>query len=343
VGVLLGNGDGTFQAAVSYSSGGLYTDAVVLGDLNRDGKLDLVVASEYATSSVTTGSVGVLLGNGDGTFQAAVSTSTPTPLGGIRSLALADFDGDGKLDLAVGAGNVLLLGNGDGTFQTPVVLGAGGPGIAVGDFNRDGKPDLAVGGITVLLNISVFPTTTTITSSSNPSAFGQSVTFSATVAPKASGTPTGTVTFMSGSKILGTSPINGSTAKFSTTALAVGRHCITAVYSGDMNFAGSRSPALHQLVNRATTMTMLVASVNTRTEGLSVTFTATVVPQYSGTPTGAVTFKNGTTTMGKVQLRGGRAIFNKVFNSAGTKSITASYSGNANFTPSSAVLTQTFN
>jgi hypothetical protein len=336
-GVLLGNGDGTFQAAVSYSSGGLYTDAVVLGDLNRDGKLDLVVASEYASSSaVTTGSVGVLLGNGDGTFQAAVSTSTPTPLGGIRSLAMADFDGDGKLDLAVGAGNFLLLGNGDGTFQTPIVLGAGGPGIAVGDFNRDGKPDLAIGGITVLMNISVFPTTTTITSSSNPSTFGQSVTFSATVTPKASGMPTGTVTFMNGSKILGTSPLNGGTAKFSTAALAVGRHCITAAYSGDTNFAVSKSPALHQLVNRATTTTMLASSLN------PPTLTATVVPQYSGIPTGTVTFKNGATIMGKVRLRGGRAIFNKVFESAGTKSITASYSGNANFTPSSAGLTQTF-
>ncbi len=344
-GVLLGNGDGTFQAAVSYSSGGLYTDAVVLGDLNRDGKLDLVLASEYASSSaVTIGSVGVLLGNGDGTFQAAVTTSTPTPLGGIRSLAMADFDGDGKLDLAVGAGNFLLLGNGDGTFQTPIVLGAGGPGIAVGDFNRDGKPVLAVGGITVLLNTSVFPTTTTITSSSNPSTFGQSVTFSATVTPKASGMPTGTVTFMNGSKILGTSPlINGGTAKFSTAALAVGRHCITAAYSGDTNFAISKSPALHQLVNRATTTTMLAASLNPPTVGLSITFTATVVPQYSGTPTGTVTFKNGATIMGKVRLRGGRAIFNKVFKSAGTKSITASYSGNANFTPSSAVLIQTFN
>ena len=342
VGVLLGNGDGTFQAAVSYSSGGLYTDAVVLGDLNKDGKLDLVVASEYATTSVTTGAVGVLLGNGDGTFQAAVITSTPTPLGGIRELGMADFDGDGKLDLAVGAGNVLLLGNGDGTFQTPIVLGAGGPGIAAGDFNLDGKPDLAVGGVTVLRNISLFPTTTTITSSSNPSVFGQSVTFSATVAPKASGTPSGTVTFRSGSKILGTSPLNGGTAKFSTAELAVGRHCITAAYSGDANFAASKSPALHQLVNRAATTTTLVSSVNPPTGGLSVTFTATVVPQYSGTPTGTVTFKNGATIVGRVQLRGGRAIFNMVFKSAGAESITAAYSGNANFTPSSADLTETF-
>ncbi len=88
---------------------------------------------------------------------------------------------------------------------------------------------------------------------------------------------------------------------------------------------------------------MLVSSVNPLTVGLSVTFAATIVPQYSGTPTGTVTFKNGATIMGKVPLRGGRAIFNKVFTSAGTKSITATYSGNANFTPSSAELTQTFN
>ena len=342
VGVLLNNGDGTFQPAVSYSSGGLYTDAVVLGDLNRDGKLDVVVASQYASGSTTTGSVGVLLGNGDGTFQPVVSTSTPTPLGGIRSLALADFDGDGTLDLAVGAGNVLLRGNGDGTFRAPIVLGASGPDIVVGDFNRDGRPDLAVGGVTVLLNIFVSPTTTTITSSLNPSAFGQSVTFSATVAPKASGTPTGTVTFRNGSKILGTSPLNGGTAKFSTAALAVGRHRISASYSGDTNFAASTSPPLNQVVNRATTTTMLVSSVNPQAVGFSVDFTATVVPQYSGIPTGTVTFMNGGTIMGKARLSDGRAMFHKVFKSAGTKSITATYSGDADFLPSSVELTQTF-
>ena len=222
------------------------------------------------------------------------------------------------------------------------MLGAGGPGIAVGDFNRDGRPDLAVGGVTVLLNISLFRTTTTITSSSNPSAFGQSVTFSAMVTPKGSGMPTGTVKFRDGSRVLGTSPLNGGTAKFSTAALAVGRHCITAAYSGDTNFAASTSPALNQVVNQAATMTTLVSSVNPRTVGLSVTFTATVVPQYSGTPTGTVTFKNGATIMGKVRLSEGRAMFHKVFKSAGTKPITASYSGDANFTPSSAELTQTF-
>jgi Bacterial Ig-like domain (group 3) len=82
-------------------------------------------------------------------------------------------------------------------------------------------------------------------------------------------------------------------------------------------------------------------AVNPPIVGLSVAFTATVVPQYDGTLTGTVTFKNGT-TMGRVRLRGGRAIFTEVFKSAGTKSISASYSGNANFTPSSTGLTQTF-
>jgi Bacterial Ig-like domain (group 3)/FG-GAP-like repeat/FG-GAP repeat len=342
VGVLLGNGDGTFQGAVTYSSGGLYTGAVELMDLNGDSKLDVVVASEYVNSSETNGSVGVLLGNGDGTFQAPLITSTPTPLGGVRSLALADFNGDGKVDLALSAGNFLLLGNGDGTFQTPKVLGAGGTGIAVGDFNRDGRPDLAVGGVTVLLNISAFPTTTTITSSSNPSTFGQSVTFSATVTPKASGMPTGTVTFREGSTILGTSPLNGGTAQFSTAALTVGHHCIRALYSGDTSFAASTSPELHQVVHRATTTITLDSSLNPSTGGMSVTFTATVVPQYSGTPAGTVTFKNGSTIMGKVQLTSGQAVFTKLFKSPGTKSVTAFYSGNANFMPSSAELTDTF-
>jgi hypothetical protein len=340
LGVLLGNGDGTFRAAVTYGPGGQFPYSLAVGDVNRDGKPDLVVANQCDSSGAcANGSLGVLLGNGDGTFQAASPTTIPAY--GFGAIALADYNGDGNLDVASG-GAVLLLGNGDGSFQSFTALGAGGFGIAVGDFNRDGKPDLAVGGVTVLLNISVFSTTTTVTSSSNPSAFRQSVTFSAMVTPKASGTPTGTVTFMNGSKILGTSPLNGGTAKLSTAALAVGRHCITAAYSGDTNFAGSTSPPLHQLVNQATTTTMLVSSVNPSTVGLSVTFSATVVPQFSGTPTGTVTFKNGATIMGKVQLRGGRAIFNKVFKSAGAESITASYSGNANFMPSSADLIQTF-
>ncbi|MGB9232931.1 MAG: VCBS repeat-containing protein, partial [Terriglobales bacterium] len=157
VGVLLGNGDGTFQAAVSYSSGGYAADSIAVADVNGDGYPDVLVTNRCASSSCTNGgSIGVLLGNGDGTFQAAVSYNS----GAERpfSAAVADVNGDGKPDLLVAnqcAGNgsctngvvSVLLGNGDGTFQTAVSYNSGGYesySIAVADVNGDGHPDLLV-------------------------------------------------------------------------------------------------------------------------------------------------------------------------------------------------------
>ena len=155
VSVLLGNGDGTYQSAVSYSSGGLDSNAVVIGDVNGDGKPDLVVANNCSDNNCNNGSVSILLGNGDGTFQSAVSYGS----GGqdATSVAIADVNGDAKLDVVVTNncttnnctnGTVsVFLGNGDGTFQTAVVYNSGGQNatfVAVGDLNGDGKLDLAV-------------------------------------------------------------------------------------------------------------------------------------------------------------------------------------------------------
>jgi hypothetical protein len=157
VGVLLGNGDGTFQSAVTYDSGGQNTDAIGVADLRGDGKLDVAVVSCGPSAGIPDcgqgdGVVSILLGNGDGTFQAAV----PYNSGAIspRSVSIADLKGDGIPDLVVNGcvtpgclqdgALAVLLGNGDGTFQAAVTYDSGfGTGaIAVADVNGDGKPDL---------------------------------------------------------------------------------------------------------------------------------------------------------------------------------------------------------
>ncbi|MGA2003699.1 MAG: FG-GAP-like repeat-containing protein [Terriglobales bacterium] len=158
VSVLVGNGDGTFQAPVNYDSGGDYAMSVAIGDVNGDGKLDLVVANcgSSGTGCATDngGVVSVLLGNGDGTFQAPVSYNS----GGNApsSIAVGDVNGDGKLDVVVANNCVescdhgvvgVLLGNGDGTFQSPILYNSGEPNaysVAIGDLNGDGKLDVIV-------------------------------------------------------------------------------------------------------------------------------------------------------------------------------------------------------
>ena len=122
---------------------------------------------------------------------------------------------------------------------------------------------------------SLFSSATKINSSSNPSAFGQSVTFTATVTSQGAGTPTGTVTFSDGSTVLGTSPLTGGTATFSDAMLALGLHFINAVYSGDANFSGS-SASLNQTVNQATTSTTLTSNLNPSGLDSPVTFTAVI-------------------------------------------------------------------
>ncbi len=132
----------SFQAAVDYTAGA-QPNFVAAGDFNGDGRVDLVVANSASNNN----NVSILLGNGDGIFQTAVNYTAGA---GPTGVAVGDFNGDGKADLAVtngGSNNVsVLLGNGDGTFQAAVNYGTGtGPFfVAVGDFNGDGKADLVV-------------------------------------------------------------------------------------------------------------------------------------------------------------------------------------------------------
>jgi hypothetical protein len=137
------NGSAAAQFAASHFTGGNAPSNGVVADFNGDGKLDLALVNSLAKPETAA----ILLGNGDGTFSAAQAFDVGQ---GPSSIAVGDFDGDGKLDLAVT--NLtddtvsVLLGNGDGTFQTQQVntTGAAPMAVAVGDFNGDGKLDLAV-------------------------------------------------------------------------------------------------------------------------------------------------------------------------------------------------------
>jgi hypothetical protein len=109
------------------------------GDFNGDGQVDLIIGS------LTPGQVFVMLGNGDGSFQPAQSAIA----GATFATAVADFDGDGRQDLAADAGDVVAirLGNGDGTFRSAPDIRGVIPrpnGVVAGDFNRDGVQDLAI-------------------------------------------------------------------------------------------------------------------------------------------------------------------------------------------------------
>ena len=174
-------------------------------------------------------------------------------------------------------------------------------------------------------------TSISLTSSVNPSTYSQSVTLTATVTSQ-SGSPTGTVTFKDGATTIGTGTLNGSgQTTLSTSSLTTGPHSITAVYANFPSFAASTSPPLNQSVNVAPTTTVVGSSLNQSTYGQSVTYTA-VVSSNGGTPTGAVTFYDGTTSLGSGLLDGsGQATLAITTLLVGTHSITVAYGGDANF------------
>jgi hypothetical protein len=327
----LGSGTVSGNAASMTTSGlamGTHSiTAIYSGDSNFTGSTSSTLSQVVTKATTTTTLASSMNPSVQGksvTFTATVSSLAGTPTGKIQYL-------NGTKVLAT-----LTLTSGSAKYTTSKLSPGSNSITAVyeGDSNNSGSTSAPVNQFVLAA------TTTTLTSSPNPSAYGQTVVFTATVTSSIGPPPDGeTVTFKQGATVLGTGTLSGGTATFSTSTLGVGSHAITAVYGGDSNFAGS-TKAVSQVVVKYATTTTLSSSLNPSKYGQAVTLTATVT-SAGPTPTGTVTFKNGSTSLGSVTLVAGVAKVTKSTLPAGTLSITATYNGDtANKKSTSPTLSQ---
>jgi hypothetical protein len=241
--VLLGNGDGTFQAPQSYNTVA-QCSGVVAGDFNQDNKLDLAVTINSALL--------IFLGNGDGTFtNAGLWFGGNSPV----NIVAADFNKDGRLDLATpdftGDGVTIATGLGNGTFPTTLDLatGANPAFVATADFNNDGSLDLVVanfGDGTVSVSLNDGGTFMNLHKLGKDTEVKERVTLKVTVRGSvlSSVVPSGTVAFKDGERILGRAELREGKASFKTADLEEGQHKIEAIYSGDKMFNPNESTIL---------------------------------------------------------------------------------------------------
>ncbi len=288
-----------------------------------------VATSPTSTSVTLTSSVNPSAPGQAVTFTANVSGTGGTPTGTVKFT-------DGTTTLGTGT----LNSSGNASFTTSSLS------VGVHSITASYSGDSSFfPGVSDALSQTVNQATssTLISSSVNPSGYGQSITFTATVS-SGGGSPTGTVTFSDGVNTLGTGTLNSSGhATLTTAALAAGTHSITAAYGGDSNFASSNSSPLSQVVTQASTSLGLGSSVNPSVYGQTVTLTAILTPQFGGQTSGTVAFKDGATTLATVALSGNQASYSTSVLAPGTHSLSASYGGDVNFTGASANLSQVVN
>ena len=341
---------GTAVCAASLAAaGGHPITAVYGGDSNFSGSTSPILietVTQGATATVVTSSVDPSV-SGQTLIYTAIVTAT-APAAGTPTGTVTFMDGATTVSGCVAQPMV-----GGVAPCTSMYAGVGGHAITA-VYNGDGNFTSSTSPI-LTQTVNQGATSTLVTSSADPSVSGQDVTYTATVtalAP-ASGTPSGTASFMDGATTIGgciAQPLIGGVATCSVAYPGVGSHAITAVYSGDLNFAGSTSPIFTQTVTPASTSTSLASSVNPSVTGQSVTVTATVsvVAPGSGAPTGTVAFlDDGATIAGcatQAVTGAGVATCDDAFVAAGAVTITAVYGGDPDFsTSTSAALTQTIN
>jgi Bacterial Ig-like domain (group 3)/FG-GAP-like repeat/FG-GAP repeat len=338
--VLLGNNDGTFQHPVLYATGATNSTGatqVLAGDLNNDGVLDLAVAD--FGSSGDGALLSLLPGMGDGTF--GPRTDYPAGLG-TESVALGDLNGDGLLDLATanrsGSNTIYLQRQSETASLANVSLDGAGNHNVLASYAGDASRTASQSAVTVLTGLNQTTTTTALSYASNPAYVGQTITFTAIVAPIPAGTPLGTVAFYNGTTLIGSSAVNVQGVATCLLANAVvGSSTAHAVYSGNPNYASSTSGGVPFTVAAATkqTTTATVTSSNlTPTYGQSVTLMATITPASTDTPPGTIKFYSGTTLLGTQAVSAQGLASLNISLPLGPNAITAVYSGSASFAAS---------
>ncbi len=288
------------------------------------------VKQESAAAAVTS-SVNPTVYGQSVTFTATISATPPatgTPTGQVTF-----YDGTTAIDTET-------LVDGTAAYTTSA-LAVGGHAITVqyaGDSNFFGSTSTAF-----TQTVDQDASTTAVSSSANPSVYGQSVTFTAAVSADApgAGTPSGTVTFYDGTTAIDSETLSGGTASYTTSALSLDGHSITAQYAGNTDFTGSTSTAVAQTVNQDGSTTNLLSSANPAVLGQSITFTAVVNAEAPGseTPTGQVTFYDGTTAIDTETLSGGSASYTIAGLALGTYPVSVAYGGDSDFIGSTSATT----
>ncbi len=241
----------------------------------------------------------------------------------LTSPTLVNAATDGSTTTCMAGANILSTNTCViGAEFAPAVIGSPVLGsITVNSSAGNTAPVISLSGVV----LSITPTTVAVTSSANPSLAGASVTFTATISN--GGLPlTGTVLFFDGATQICSVTVNGSSAACTTSALTLGQHSMTAKYSGDANNASSVSAALVQVVKQSATLTLtVVPNPVVVTANVALTLTATAP---TGTPSGVVTFYDGSTILNAVSLSAsGTAAYSTATLSVGTHNLSVQYAG----------------
>jgi hypothetical protein len=311
--------DGPANVANVYGTNGLYLDGA--GDLyltdpfhNRIREIDVLTASlKYDPIRVDKLSPP----QSEGLVNEGNAGLDPT------SFVLSSAQLDATTTCAVGTALSPASGCNLAIIFAPTVLGNPVLGSVTVDSNAAGVPLITLSGLVLNVN----PTTLTVTSSVNPSQFGQAVTFTATVS-SANSSLTGTMLFMDGTTVLCSVNItSGDSAPCTTSGLSLGSHSITASYSGDSQDESAVSSPLIQVVKQSVALSLTVQP-NPAVVNSSVTFTFTAT-SAAGTPTGSVTFYDGTTALFSANLNNGTAAYSTSQLAVGTHALSAQYSGDS--------------